>query len=134
MTDDSKTLISELSDLDDLEFEIVFIDSICKKLKQVYEKNMKSASLLFVYYSIVESFKKYKEIATEANRSIPHKDIIDALISKGDTFLSSVADDEDKSMYAFKSLESVYETVKDLMLALKVELVKLPKYEHLKSD
>ena len=33
-----------------------------------------------------------------------------------------------------KEYNPAYETVKDLMLALKVELVKLPKYEHLKSD
>ena len=132
MAVDNKAIIEDLKDLNDLEFEVVFIDSIQKKLKQLVELDAKSPSLLLAYLSVVESLKKFKELCTEGNRKVLHEDIIDLLISKGDSFLSKVAFDEDKYMYVSKSLNSMNDVVKDLMLSLKNDLTDLPQYAHLK--
>ena len=132
MAVDNKAIIEDLKDLNDLEFEVVFIDSIQKKLKQLVELDAKSPSLLLAYLSVVESLKKFKELCAESNRKVLHEDIIDLLISKGDSFMSKVAFDEDKYIYEKKALNSMNDIVKDLMLSLKNDLTDLPQYAHLK--
>jgi hypothetical protein len=133
MTEKSSKLVDSLSELNDLEFEIVFVDSVYKKLKSVYSTDSKSPTLLFIYYSVLETLKNYKLLAKEGNRDIPHKDIIDLIISKGDSYLSYVAEDESKQSYIQKSLSDSYDLTKLLLLNLKSELTELPKYADLKS-
>lgn len=129
-----KTLIESFKDLSDLEFEIVFIDSICKKMKSLNSQEVRIATMLFMYMSIVESLKKYKQLVTDSNRTIPHEEAINMLITKGDLFLSSVAaEGEDRSYYVYKSLSDVYELAKDLLAVLKSEMTEDPLYAHLKT-
>lgn len=128
------SLIEKFKDLSDLEFELVFIDSIYKKLKSLDRSNIRSTTLLFMYMSIVESLKKYRRLSIDGNRIIPHEDVIDLLINKGDSFLSSVAKDENKALYVEQSLSTVYDLVKDLWFVLKNELTDSPKYAHLKPN
>jgi hypothetical protein len=128
------SLIEKFKDLSDLEFELVFIDSIYKKLKSLDRSNIRSTTLLFMYMSIVESLKKYRSLSIDGNRIIPHEDVIDLLINKGDSFLSSVAKDENKALYVEQSLSTVYDLVKDLWFVLKNELTDSPKYAHLKPN
>lgn len=132
--DNTESLIEKFKELDDLEFEIIFIDSICKKFKALDNREIRSATALFMYYSIIESIKKYKQLATEGNRTILHEDAVSLLIHKGDEFLSTVAEEEDKSMYVYRSLSDSREIAKELMLVLKQELLDTPKYQHLKSS
>lgn len=126
-----KSLIEKFKDLNDLEFEIIFIDSICKKMKTLNSQEVRIATMLFMYMSIVESLKKYKQLAADSNRAIPHGEAINMLINKGDLFLSSVAAEEDRSYYVYKSLSDVYEFAKDLLAVLKGEMTEDPKYAHL---
>lgn len=129
-----KTLIESFKDLSDLEFEIVFIDSICKKMKSLNSQEVRIATMLFMYMSIVESLKKYKQLVNDSNRTIPHEEAINMLITKGDLFLSSVAaEGEDRSYYVYKSLSDVYELAKDLLAVLKSEMTEDPLYAHLKT-
>ena len=133
--EDINNLSEQFKDLNDEEFEIVFVDSIYKKLKTLVEKSdIRTATLLFAYYSVVETLKKYKSLATEINRDIPHKDVIDMIISKCDSFLSSVAENEDKALYVHKSISEIYELTKELLFMLKSELVEMPEYKHLKKE
>lgn len=134
MTEKSSKLVDSLSELNDLEFEIVFVDSVYKKLKSVYSTDSKSPTLLFIYYSVLETLKNYKLLAKEGNRDIPHKDIIDLIISKGDSYLSYVAEDESKQSYIQKSISDSYDLTKLLLLNLKSELTELPKYADLKAN
>ena len=130
-----KTLIEQFKDLNDLEFEIIFIDSICKKMKTLNQQEVRIATMLFMYMSIIESLKKYKQLAADSNRTIPHAEAINMLITKGDLFLSSVAaEGEDRSYYVYKSLSDVYEFAKDLLAVLKGEMTEDPKYAHLKKN
>lgn len=128
-----KTLIEKFKDLNDLEFEIIFIDSICKKMKMLNTVEVRVSTMLFIYMSIVESLKKYKQLVADSNRIILHEEAINMLISKGDLFLSSVADNEDRAYYVYKSLSDVYEFTKDLLVILKDEMTKDPKYSYLKK-
>ena len=128
-----KTLIEKFKDLNDLEFEIIFIDSICKKMKMLNTVEVRISTMLFIYMSIVESLRKYKQLVVDSNRTILHEEAINMLISKGDLFLSSVADNEDRAYYVYKSLSDVYEFTKDLLVILKDEMTKDPKYSYLKK-
>lgn len=128
-----KTLIEKFKDLNDLEFEIIFIDSICKKMKMLNTVEVRISTMLFIYMSIVESLRKYKQLVADSNRTILHEEAINMLISKGDLFLLSVADNEDRAYYVYKSLSDVYEFTKDLLVILKDEMTKDPKYSYLKK-
>ena len=127
-----KELIEKFKDLNDLEFEIIFIDSIHKKLKALNTSEVRVATMLFMYMSIIESLKKYKQLVADSNRHILHEEAINMLISKGDLFLSSVASNDEQAYYTFKSLSDFYEFTKDLLVLLKSELTEDPTYSHLK--
>lgn len=132
-------LPEQMNNLDDTEFALVFIDSICKTLKSVDNSDAKSNSLLFMYMSVVESIKKYRDLANETNHHIVHADVINLLINKGETYLTSVANDttedvyKSKAMYVSKELESLSNIATDLLVVLKSELLNNPKYEYLKQ-
>ena len=134
--DDKEKLIDSFKEIDDLDFEVVFIDSVYKKLKSILDKHdARTPTILFMYYSIVETVKKYKSLAVEGKRSVPHEDAVDLIINKSESFLSDVAAHEDKAPYAYQSMFAVYELVKSLLFMLKSELVNTnPKYAHLKPD
>lgn len=129
----------QLKDLDDIEFEIMFIDAVCKKLKSLDQPGIKTATLLFLYMSVVDSIKKYKELAKEFNRSILYEEMVDLIITQGEAFLTKVANDTNEDVYASsaaytaKETTSMYELVKELMLVLKKDLVNTDKYSYLKD-
>lgn len=132
-------LREQLKDLDDTEFEIIFIDVVCKKLKSLDRPGIKIATLLFLYMSVVDSIKKYKELAKEFNRTIPHEEIVDLIITKGEAFLTKVANDTNEDVYASaaaytaQEVVNMHELVKELMLVLKKELVNTDKYSYLRD-
>lgn len=132
MSDSIESAVESLKELNDLEFETLFVDGIYKKLKQLDNTSIRTETMLFMYMSVVESLKKYKFLVKEGNRSIPHKDEVDLLISKGESFLSSVANDESKAPYVQQSIADVREIAKELLFTLKKELTEDPKYSHLK--
>ena len=132
--DNNDLNLESLKELNDLEFEIVFIDAVYKKIKQVDKPDIRTSTLLFIYMSIVESLKKYKALAIETGRTIPHKDMIDIIITKGEHYLISVCDEETKANYVQQSLRTLYDLTYNLMTLLKSELIATPKYEHLKPD
>lgn len=132
MSDSIESTVESLKELNDLEFETLFVDGIYKKLKQLDSTNIRTETMLFMYMSVVESLKKYKFLVKEGNRSIPHKDEVDLLISKGESFLTSVANDESKAPYVQQSVADVREIAKELLFTLKKELTEDPKYSHLK--
>lgn len=134
MSDSLNDIVDQFKDLSDLEFEILFIDDICKKLKRIDKRGIHSESLLIVYLSIIDTLKKFKLLATEGGRSIPHEDAIDMTISKSEAFLSRVADDESQVMYASQSLSAAYSFIKELLWQLKKELTETPKYSYLKRE
>lgn len=129
---DKDKLISDLKELDDIEFEVVFIDKVYKKLKAVLNSDSKSPTLLLVYMGILDTLRSYVSLAKETDRTIPYDEIVDLIIHNGDEFLSSVAADESKYMYVMQSLSKINNLVKDLMLLLKIDLMKNDKYEHLR--
>lgn len=132
--DNNDVNLDALKELNDLEFEIVFVDAVYKKIKQLDKPGIRTSTLLFLYMSIVESLKKYKALAQELGRTIPHKDMVDIIIAKGERYLMSVCDEEDKANYVQQSLRTLYDLTYNLMTLLKSELVATPKYEHLKPD
>ena len=129
MSDKDNTVLSEL---DDLEFEIAFIENICKKLKNLESSDASTNTLLFLHMSITESLKKYYRLAKDNNRAIHYEDAVKLSIMKGESFLSSVANDESKAPYVQKSLSDMYDLLKGVMFSLKKELTETPKYAHLK--
>ena len=131
---DLESIVESFKDLSDLELEIMFVDGVCKKLKQLDKQGVRSETLLFMYMSIIETLKKFKGIAQEGKRSIPHEDAIDLTISRGEAFLKSVANDESQVPYVSKSLSDMYSFVKELMWMLKKELTDTPEYAHLKPS
>ena len=134
MSDNKESALNNLKELNDLEFELLFVDNFTKKVKAVLDKqDARTATLLLVYYSLVESLKKYKTMSSDDNRTIAHEDVIDLIITKSESFLSNVAFNEEKAPYAFKSLSDIYELMKGLSFMLKKELVESPEYLHLKS-
>ena len=134
MSDSLSDIVNQFKDLSDLELEILFIDDICKKLKRIDKQGIRSESLLIVYLSIIDTLKKFKLLATEGGRSIPHENAIDMTISKSEAFLSRVADDEAQAMYASQSLSAAYSFIKELLWQLKKELTETPKYSYLKRE
>lgn len=132
------TWLESLKDLNDLEFEIMFIDNICKKLKTLSKPDIKSSTLLFMYMSVIDSLKRYKELASESNREVLHNDVVELIISKGTNYLTEVADDQSDDVYSSKAvkvekqLSELHELFKELLLVLKSDLIELPKYEYLK--
>lgn len=132
--DNNDVNLDALKELNDLEFEVVFVDAVYKKIKQLDKPGIRTSTLLFLYMSIVESLKKYELLAKETNRDIPHKDMVDIIIAKGERYLMSVCDEEDKANYVQQSLRTLYDLTYNLMTLLKSELVAIPKYEHLKPD
>lgn len=130
---DKEKLINDLKELDDTEFEIVFIDKINKKIKDAINMDVKSPTLLLVYMSIIDALRGYKSIASEIERSVNHEEVVDLVISKGDAFLSSVAREESSYMYVAKSLSDLYDLTKDLMLLLKKDLLDRDAYSNLKQ-
>ena len=134
MSESLNEVVDQLKDLSDLEFEILFVDDICKKLKLIDKPGVRSESLLIMYLSIIDTLKKFKLLATEGGRSIPHEEAIDMIISKSEAFLSSVADNESKAMYTFQSLSAAHSFVKELLWQLKKELAETPEYSYLKRE
>jgi hypothetical protein len=130
---DTNSTVESLKELDDLEFEIMFIDNIYKKLKSLDKPDMRTETLLFMYMSVVEALKKYKALAKEGSRTVPHEDVVDLILSKGEGFLTSVANDNSKAPYTQQSLSDLREWSKSLLLMLKMELLDKPKYTHLKK-
>lgn len=124
--------LESLKELDDLELEILFMDMIYKKLKQMCNNTVYTHTLLISYFSIVETLKKYKTVAEELNKKIPHLETINVMQQKIEDFLTEVANNESRAMYVHNSVSQVYEFSKEIMLSLKRELVKQPKYEYLK--
>ena len=125
--------LDSLKELDDLEFEIMFIDNIYKKLKSLDKPDMRTETLLFMYMSVTEALKKYKAMAQELEKSVPHEDVVDVIVSKCEGFLRTVANDETKVPYTQQSLSAVRELTKELLFVLKKELLEKPKYTHLKK-
>ena len=132
--DDTEKLVETFKNLSDLEYEIVFIDSVYKKLKSVTRQDIRTTSALFIYMSVVETLKKYKNYASIGNRTVPHEDVVDLVISKGESFLRNVANDESKAPYTCQSITDLYDIVKDLWYVLKSELLDTPEYAYLKPE
>lgn len=135
---EAENKLDQLKDLNSLEFEIMFIDNICKKLKSLDKPGIKASTLLFMYMSVVESVKRYKELAEESNREIHHQDAVNLIINKGEQYLKEVANDtsedvyESKAIYITKAIDNIHELVKELLLVLKNDLVNTDKYAYLK--
>lgn len=123
-----------LKELNDLEFEILMFDNIYKKLKPVNHIELTTPQLLLTCLSISDHISKYKSLADESGRTIPHSDVVNMIVNKCDNFLKSVANNEEQSVYAYKEVESVCNIIKEFLLSLKAELVELPKYAHLKVN
>lgn len=134
MSDSTSDIVEQFKDLSDLEFEILFIDDICKKLKSVDNAEIRSESLLIVYLNVIETLKKFRFLAKEGGRTIPHEDAINMTIDKSEAFLTKVADDETQAMYVSRSLSTAYSFIKELLWQLKKELTETPKYAHLKRE
>lgn len=132
MEDKNASIVESLKELSDIEFEVVFIDTIVKKLKQLDQNDVRTGTLLFLYYSVAETLKSYQQLAKETDRNIIHEDVVSLIVSKCDEYLSTVAFDESKAPYVQKSLSEVYEIAKELLFTLKKELTELPKYSELK--
>ena len=133
MSESVESIVESLKELNDTEFALMFVDSVYKKLKSLDKPSIRTETLLFMQMSVVESIKKYKSLANDGNRTIPHEDAFDLIISKGESFLKSVANDETKAPYVQQSLSDLREWSKDLLFVLKKELLDDPKYSHLKK-
>lgn len=134
MSESLSEIVDKFKDLNDLEFEILFIDDICKKLKRADRSEIRSESLLIIYLYIIDTLKKFKFLAAEGDRSVPHEDAINMIISKSEAFLAKVANDESQAMRTAQSLTIAHSFIKDLLLQLKKELTNNPKYSYLRHD
>lgn len=134
MSESLSEIVDKFKDLNDLEFEILFIDDICKKLKRADRSEIRSESLLIIYLYIIDTLKKFKFLAAEGDRSVPHEDAINMIISKSEAFLAKVANDESQAMRTAQSLSIAHSFIKDLLLQLKKELTDNPKYSYLRHD
>lgn len=132
MSEPISDVVEQFKDLSDIEFEILFIDDLYKKLKKVDRSAIRSESLLLVCLTVVDTLKKFKLLSQDGNRTIPHEDVIDAIIAKNEAFLTKVANDESQAMYTSQSVSDTCSFVSELLLQLKKELVETPKYAHLK--
>lgn len=133
MSESVENIVESLKELNDTEFALMFVDSVYKKLKSLDKPSIRTETLLFMQRSVVESIKKYKSLANDGNRAIPHEGAFDLIISKGESFLKSVANDETKAPYVQQSISDLREWSKDLLFVLKKELLDDPKYSHLKK-
>lgn len=125
-------LIEELKDLNDLEFEVLFVDDVAKKLRHFDHGDYRTHTQLILTMSVVDSLKSYIQLADQANRTVPHKDVIDLITDKCEDYLRSVANDDSKALYSHKTLSHINEIIKELMFKIKDELVSTPQYEHLR--
>ena len=125
--------LDSLKELNDTEFAILFIDNIFKSLKRFDKPDITTSSLLLLYLSVVNSLKKYKEVAEETEHKVLYSDEIDSIIKRSELYLQKVAEDESKSLYVEQDIDTLTELVKGVLLMLKKDLVELPKYSYLKK-
>ncbi len=125
--------LDSLKELNDTEFAIFFIDNIYKSLKRFDKPDITTSSLLLLYLSVVNSLKKYKEVAEETEHKVLYSDEIDSIIKRSELYLKKVAEDESKSLYVEQDIDTLTELVKGVLLMLKKDLVELPKYSYLKK-
>ncbi len=125
--------LDSLKELNDTEFAILFIDNIYKSLKRFDKPDITTSSLLLLYLSVVNSLKKYKEVAEETEHKVLYSDEIDSIIKRSELYLQKVAEDESKSLYVEQDIDTLTELVKGVLLMLKKDLVELPKYSYLKK-
>lgn len=125
--------LDSLKELNDTEFAILFIDNIYKSLKRFDKPDITTSSLLLLYLSVVNSLKKYKEVAEETEHKVLYLDEIDSIIKRGELYLQKVAEDESKSLYVEQDIDTLTDLVKGVLLMLKKDLVELPKYSYLKK-
>lgn len=132
--DIKEKLISELKDLSDLEFEALFIDNLYKKIRHFDHGDVRTHVQLLLTMSVVDSLKSYIQLAEQANREIPHKEVIDMITDNCEDYLKSVANDENQALYSHKSLVHTHEIIKELLFKIKDDLVNTPRYAHLKPN
>lgn len=125
--------LDSLKELNDTEFAILFIDNIFKSLKRFDKPDITTSILLLLYLSVVNSLKKYKEVAEETEHKVLYSDEIDSIIKRSELYLQKVAEDESKSLYVEQDIDTLTELVKGVLLMLKKDLVELPKYSYLKK-
>lgn len=125
--------LDSLKELNDTEFAILFIDNIYKSLKRFDKPDITTSSLLLLYLSVVNSLKKYKEVAEETEHKVLYSEEIDSIIKRSELYLQKVAEDESKSLYVEQDIDTLTELVKGVLLMLKKDLVELPKYSYLKK-
>lgn len=125
--------LDSLKELNDTEFAILFIDNIYKSLKRFDKPDITTSSLLLLYLSVVNSLKKYKDVAEETEHKVLYSDEIDSIIKRSELYLQKVAEDESKSLYVEQDIDTLTELVKGVLLMLKKDLVELPKYSYLKK-
>ena len=125
--------LDSLKELNDTEFAILFIDNIYKSLKRFDKPDITTSSLLLLYLSVVNSLKKYKEVAEETEHKVLYSDEIDSIIKRSELYLKKVAEDESKSLYVEQDIDTLTDLVKGVLLMLKKDLVELPKYSYLKK-
>ena len=104
--------LDSLKELNDTEFAILFIDNIFKSLKRFDRPDITTSSLLLLYLSVVNSLKKYKEVAEETEHNVLYSDEIDSIIKRSELYLQKVAEDESKSLYVEQDIDSLTEVVK----------------------
>lgn len=135
MVENAEKTVDIFKELDDIELEIVFIEKIYKKLKEADNKHeLRTAPALLLCMSIVDTLKKYNELAVENNRTIPHEDVFNMLLNKGESFLILVANDESKAPYISQRLNELKSWSKELLYTLKKDLINKPEYNHLKKE
>ena len=129
----SNNNLDSLKELNDTEFAILFIDNIYKSIKRFDKPDITTSSLLLLYLSVVNSLKKYKEVAEETEHNVLYSDEIDSIIKRSELYLQKVAEDESKSLYVEQDISTLTDLVKGVLLMLKKDLVDLPKYSYLKK-
>ncbi len=135
MSESTENTVDIFKELDDTELEIVFIEKIYKKLKEADSKHeLRTAAALLLCMSIVDTLKKYNELVVENNRTIPHEDVFNMLLNKGESFLVLVANDESKAPYISQRLNELRSWSKELLYTLKKDLTNKPEYNHLKKE
>lgn len=134
MSENTEKTVDIFKELDDTELEIVFIEKIYKKLKEADGRELRTAPALLLCMSIVDTLKKYNGLVAENNRTIPHEDVFNMLLNKGESFLILVANDESKAPYISQRLNELKSWSKELLYTLKKDLTNKPEYNHLKKE
>lgn len=134
MSENTEKTVDIFKELDDTELEIVFIEKIYKKLKESDGRELRTAPALLLCMSIVDTLKKYNGLVAENNRTIPHEDVFNMLLNKGESFLILVANDESKAPYISQRLNELKSWSKELLYTLKKDLTNKPEYNHLKKE